>query len=792
MRRLLRILWRVFKGVLISAAILVFLLAAGAFVVLKWPQVVINEPVFRQLAKVSGRFGWVVTWRDANISVHSKNILQKKLDFAFDDFCAYNRDQTYRACFDRLRVAGELAWLNGGLEILELGPLIMKAGEVKVTLPETPADPQKEPGLVFLPIPKLLVPERLSHTRFQEISLDFKEIKIVSGDDPPISVKAHLQGEPDERHKIHEIAGKIESGEVGPLRSATVELSLSSESGFSENDWRFDTKNNVTLTNGARISGPVRLQLENPERYRIGGDLNYQDGGQVLQLSLGGSLEPGKISARLQGIATGMAEEVKSVSLQPCSLDWQQQARNHRRADLTYHCRIEVVPGKIKISDEALKNYIDIPTHIKITASGNTNLELIPGANDPLSGQLKLKIDNIPEGLVTFEGEADVDFAGVPAQYPRGWKLVSTADVSVLLNSFQKLKRTLEKTPYAIPAPFNVFTGEVEFQVKGMVDIAGFQGILPVTFATRLSSPEQTFNTEGKGELKYKYSKKADKSHLTLDLALSDVKLMLPTVKIESPPKLLPDGRYAQDIPEINKVQAPSDFTYEVKVHTTEGAPVKLYSNLARGPIPLNLDITAVPEKTTGTVSVGDTRLEVFRRVGQVRKMILTLADPTEKSTVNGVVGVNYSDYDIEIQVVGPVLRPRVYFTSSPPLDREQIISLLIYGRTFEDLNQDESQSVGAVSGAVTDRALALGTLYFLASTPIESLGYNPNTGEFSAKVRLAKGTSLTLGTREGKSQKVGLRQGLGGNWSLSTFVENDSETGEQSGGGMIEWFKRY
>src|SRR5690606_7621701 len=122
------------------------------------------------------------------------------------------------------------------------------------------------------------------------------------------------------------------------------------------------------------------------------------------------------------------------------------------------------------------------------------------------------------------------------------------------------------------------------------------------------------------------YTKEADRSHLDMDLALSDVKLTLPNVSLEAPPKFFPDGRYRQDIPKLTEAKPPSDFSYEIKVHTPADQPVKIYSNLARGPIPLNIDITAVPDKTSGTISMGPTELEVFRRVGQVRKMVVTLA----------------------------------------------------------------------------------------------------------------------------------------------------------------------
>jgi len=149
-------------------------------------------------------------------------------------------------------------------------------------------------------------------------------------------------------------------------------------------------------------------------------------------------------------------------------------------------------------------------------------------------------------------------------------------------------------------------------------------------------------------------------------------------------------------------------------------------------------------------------------------------------------------NYKIDILLFGTAERPTVFFQSDPPLSEDQVLSVLLYGRTYDSLDENKANTISSTSSAFADHAIALGSLFLLASTPIESVGYNPSTGLFSAKIRLAEGTSLSLQTTEGKGQAAGIRKNIGGNWILNTYIENDTETNKQSGGASIEWNKRY
>ena len=76
-----------------------------------------------------------------------------------------------------------------------------------------------------------------------------------------------------------------------------------------------------------------------------------------------------------------------------------------------------------------------------------------------------------------------------------------------------------------------------------------------------------------------------------------------------------------------------------------------------------------------------------------------------------------------------------------------------------------ETGSVGALSAAFADRAVALASLYLFASTPIQRVGYNPATKKASARIKLGSGTSLLVGGNENQAE-AGIRRRLGhGEW---------------------------
>ncbi|MDX1387228.1 MAG: translocation/assembly module TamB domain-containing protein, partial [bacterium] len=456
-----------------------------------------------------------------------------------------------------------------------------------------------------------------------------------------------------------------------------------------------------------------------------------------------------------------------------------------------FKCPGVVTVDEVEVPNPEVEKELRIPTTLSLHIDLNANMPLSEIGDSPVSGLLKIKFDAISRKLFSAVGKVKIDFAGRPQQPIDQWKINTFLDLGFKLKELANLVEVLKGSPYAVWAPLHVLNGSAEFKIKGKLNLKKRRGEVPIEFQTRFYSAQQKINTDGKGKLKFDFSEINKGLGFKLDLLLDQLQLALPTFHLGPIPNFLPDNRFKKPGEEEKPPKKELPFKYLVTVKT--GQDGVLLSNLSKnGKIPFALNLRLTEERAGGTVTVKQTPVEFFKRVATIKNFEVELDEPIDKSRLEGVIGVSYAAYDIRILVIGSVKRPRYIFESDPPLDREQIISVLIYGRTFEDLNQSEADTVNSVSSAAADRALTLGSMFLLASTPIESVSYNPNTNQVTARLRVAKGTSIDLGTQEGKTQNIGLRQRIGGNWFINTYLENDSETGEQSGGATLEWSKRY
>jgi hypothetical protein len=91
----------------------------------------------------------------------------------------------------------------------------------------------------------------------------------------------------------------------------------------------------------------------------------------------------------------------------------------------------------------------------------------------------------------------------------------------------------------------------------------------------------------------------------------------------------------------------------------------------------------------------------------------------------------------------------------------------------------------------MANRAMALTSFFLLGSTPIQSVAYNPQTGLFTAKVKLTSKTSLVVGTSSTEKSAM-IRQRLGKGFSISAGTDKTDESANYGGTAYIEWSKRF
>lgn len=399
--------------------------------------------------------------------------------------------------------------------------------------------------------------------------------------------------------------------------------------------------------------------------------------------------------------------------------------------------------------------------------------------------------------------------------------------LKIQVTGFQKLVQWLKGSPYAVPAPFNNLDGPLTGRLVMQMNENG--GRIPFVISPRLKSKQQKVFADFSGDFNLVKRPQGFWKNLVSNANLDDILLALPRAELRSPPQLSSDARFhprntPRKLAQMKNI--PSTFFYEIGVRTLRSGALQLQTNLSKSPIPISLDYhiakrESLPKSSQprgefqgsrsattqaavnngsakapatlnyGVVTVGHTDLELFNRNAWIDSLQVNLTPKGEKD-LHGTIHVKYVDYEVTVTVAGTTEKPIVQMESDPPLPQDQILGVLLFGRPLSDLEASQKSSVSQLNAAVTDAVLGLSSLYFLASTPVESIGYDPDTQLVTAKVGIGGGTSIELGGGENKLAAVGLRKRLARDWVLKSYVEQSGQTEQKTVTAYVEWARRF
>ncbi|MBF0300346.1 MAG: translocation/assembly module TamB domain-containing protein, partial [Oligoflexia bacterium] len=296
---------------------------------------------------------------------------------------------------------------------------------------------------------------------------------------------------------------------------------------------------------------------------------------------------------------------------------------------------------------------------------------------------------------------------------------------------------------------------------------------------------------------------------LNAKVYLEDIRIVLPNIVSAQAVKIIPDTRIIhskQKDQKANQAKAETktkttsnfkNFKINLNISTSRPDAIKLFTTIAKKNIPISINVNIKDTKITdGVIEIAPFEIDLFKRNAKLNFLKLTLKPNISKSPINSEIVVPYADYIIIVSIVGTIDRPKIIFDSNPPLDRDNIMSMLFFGKQINELNEGEGESVTSIKAAAADGALTLASLYFLSSTPIESIGYNPETKAMSAKIRLDSKTSITIGSQKGQEisslGSVEVRKKIGENFIISTEIDTATEDAETNIWTFLEWYNRY
>lgn len=367
---------------------------------------------------------------------------------------------------------------------------------------------------------------------------------------------------------------------------------------------------------------------------------------------------------------------------------------------------------------------------------------------------------------------------------------------------FEALVALVRGTKLAVPAPLNVLQGPLSLTLSSRGGTLAEKIVVGYVFESDLAGRRQRLVVRAKGDVTAVSLQTPGRSFTHAgELILTDVALEAPRLDVGRAPKVFADKRIKtgreSPAPPPGKPAEPWRPGFALPLRGTlavkTGKPLIVYSNLAKDPIPAVLDLvlTFPPAAAAGKVSVRSFAVELFRRNAAVDHLDVELSAGSKAAALEGLVRYKAPTALISIHILGTTEKPRIEFTSAPPMKRADIIALLIFGKSPDELDPEQTASVSNTEKALESQAFGLASLYLFGATPIEHVGYDPATKTTMVRLRLPGGANLTLGGDFDQGRQLTVRKPLAPHWAIQSEI---TEQGQESRGAatFLEWFNRY
>ncbi|WP_408097339.1 translocation/assembly module TamB domain-containing protein [Peredibacter sp. HCB2-198] len=328
-----------------------------------------------------------------------------------------------------------------------------------------------------------------------------------------------------------------------------------------------------------------------------------------------------------------------------------------------------------------------------------------------------------------------------------------------------------------LPAPLNSMDGTIKVDLTTKNAAKKENAIVNAKTSIDLKSKEQIFLMDLGIDLDLSLLTFKPESILAM-IDFKQVNLRLPRISTKGlPPQFSPDKRIvtAKDKKKVEK-EAPSQMEMTFRLEANEENSLHLRSNLLDEPLRLNFDLNVEEGNLkNGFVKILPLKTKVFKRPISVPSMRINFQAPAEPVLVGQVVFL-LPEYKITMDLEGPISQPRYAFSSRPPLSRNDIYSVLLFGRPLEELDPDDKRSASQTNQILAQGIMSLSVLYFLAGSPVEYIGYDPDSKTATAQFRLGSKSSLRVGGDSEGLNSTGIRRSIGKGWYIDTSATSSQK----------------
>jgi hypothetical protein len=615
--------------------------------------------------------------------------------------------------------------------------------------------------------------ETVSQTVFHTVEIDLEKFQLVDGKRVVSSARGSLNLSGLNLGKTERLDIAMTNLVGFPIKRARLSADFPGHILESRGD--FAIKADSVLASGELLRAQVFLKDGN----WFEGDTKLSGGKAGFFAAWQGDVEPGLFEGKLKiSLSSKIALDAPACAVKA---NWGKTLDD--AMELTSNCNVQF---RYQVPTGLMSKLF--PNHIPFQFSGTTKLS---GKRDDKILQVDAKVNVNQTHTGPFSMSGNATWAGSsPLKNFDANRFALQFDAAVAAQKFETLVAELHETNWAIPAPFNQLAGSASCRIKGKY--IRESGAAPLQCGINLKSEEQAYVLSSNGQLKLEESNNDWQPSVTLRVLIESLKFRLPDMRIGQPlPQIFGDRRIVRS---NSPAKARIDIKYDIGIETAGPKSIELYSNLVPNPIPLQISVRAKSgQAVTGDIRLAEFSFEALRREGIVEELKVAIAAKAEDQILTGRVRFPADDYVIFMDIFGSAAKPGYRFRSQPPLSEREIIAVILFGDVPESLDADRLSSVDDTQAAIAGGALELASMYYLATTPVESVSYDPATKSVAARVRLGKGLSLKVGRDlDSETQQVGLRQRLGGGWSIETTATHDEVTDADRGVAMLKWSRRY
>lgn len=344
----------------------------------------------------------------------------------------------------------------------------------------------------------------------------------------------------------------------------------------------------------------------------------------------------------------------------------------------------------------------------------------------------------------------------------------------VRLTGLKESLRDYAPAPYnRLPAPLNVMNGDLLFKIK-TEDLNKTSVLAKGLFGIDLKSHDQVVNMDIKGDVPVDL-RDFKRGLMRVGIDFKKLSLKLPRLsKKTAPPQFKPDGRF-KTREEIAKKESSESAPLKLHLSALNDEALHIESNLLDEALRLNMDILIHnSDIRKGFVKVLPLKTKVFKRPVHVKNLVVNFKAPLSP-VIESTILFPLPEYKVKLDIEGPLDQPRYAFSSDPPLPESDIYAVLLFGRPMEQLGTEDKTSASRTNQILAQGLLSLSTLYFLAGSPVEYVGYDPESKTASAQIGLSSKSSLRVGGGREGVNSTAVRRSLGKGWYLDTSVQDSS-----------------